>query len=174
MDNEKPISEQTFWRLLAIGLDPDRSDPELYGLIYENAKDVPLMKEGRIVLFTDPGRARQLLHEFDVAGDADHIDVDRPFFRCDIAQTLYLLNAGGIDERAAILNAVNALLDLVRATGIEMPREHGPALRSIADYCTFNRDITKYLEEEGDFAGGDIIDAVLWCVGAIAVKSTVV
>lgn len=179
MSSEKPVSAsrdpaaETYWRLLAVGLDPDRPAPELYGLIYEAETDVPLMVDGRIVFFRDPSRAHDLIREYGGSLVADHIDVAKPFFWCDVAQALHFLLAGGFDESAAVLGAVNALLDLVRATGIKMDDDRKKALYSIADYCTFSKDLTKYLEEEGDYSGRDLVDAVLWCVGAVVVKSRI-
>ena len=52
MSSEKPVSTprepaaETYWRLLAVALDPDRTTTELYGLIYEGETDVPLMVDG--------------------------------------------------------------------------------------------------------------------------------
>ena len=168
----EPAAE-TYWRLLAVALDPDRSTPELYGLIYEGETDVPLMVDGRIVFFQDPARSHDLIREYGGPLVADHIDVAKPFFWCDVAQALHLLSVGGFDDGAAVLGAVNALLDLVKATGIEMDDHRKKALYAIADYCTFNKNLTKYLEEEGDYSSHELVDAVLWCVGAIVVKSRI-
>ncbi|MBC7973744.1 MAG: hypothetical protein H7138_02080 [Myxococcales bacterium] len=44
---------------------------------------------------------------------------------------------------------------------------------AIADYCTFDKNLTKYLEEEGDYSSRELVDAVLWCVGAVVVKSKI-
>jgi hypothetical protein len=179
MSSEKPASTvhdpaaETYWRLLAVALDPDRTIPELYGLIYEGETDVPLMVDGRIVFFTDPVRAHDLIREYGATLVADHIDVAKPFFWCDVAQALHFLSAGGFDGGAAVLNAVNVLLDLVKATGIKMIDGRRKALYAIANYCTFNKDLTKYLEEEGDHSSRELVDAVLWCVGAIVVKSRI-
>lgn len=179
MSSEKPVSDsrdpaaETYWRLLAVALDPDRPTPELYGLIYEAETDVPLMVDGRIVFFRDPARAHDLIREYGGSLVADHIDVAKPFFWCDVAQALHFLSAGGFDDGAAVLGAVNALLDLVRATGIKMDDRRKKALYAIADYCTFNKDLTKYLEEEGDYSSRELVDAVLWCVGAVVVKSRI-
>ena len=93
---------------------------------------------------------------------------------CDVAQALYLLSAGGSDAEAALLNAVNVLLDLVAATGISMDARRRDALGDIADFCTTRSDVTRYLEEEGSCSGRELVDAVLWCVGAIVVKSVIV
>jgi hypothetical protein len=72
------------------------------------------------------------------------------------------------------LSVVNVLLDLVRTTGVKLDDRRKQALYAIADYCTFSKDLTKYLEEEGDYSSRELVDAVLWCVGAIVVKSRIV
>ena len=180
MSSEEPSKQLrdpatvTYWRLLAIGLDPDKTVPDLYGLIYEGETDVPLMVNGRIVFFTDPARAYELIQQHGAALVADEIDVEKPFFWCDIAQALYYLSSGGIDTGASVLGAVNALLDLVKASGATMDDRRRRALYAIADYCTFSKDLTKYLEEEGDYSSDELVDAVLWCVGAVVVKARIV
>jgi hypothetical protein len=171
MVSSDPLTE-TYWRLLAIGLDPDRRDPQLYGLIFEGETDVPLMIDGRIALFADPKRAATLVQQY--GAPADKIDVERPFFWCDVAQALYLLSAGGVDHGTAVLDAVNTLLTLVAATGLKMVDSRRRALHDIANYCTTSKDLTKYLEEVGDHSSRELIDAVLWCVGAVTVKSRIV
>jgi hypothetical protein len=170
----KDPSKETYWRLLAIHLETETAGPELYGLIHEGETDVPLMAGDRIVFFTERRHALDLIQQYGSSLQADQIDVAEPFFRCDVAQALYFLSAGGYDHAAAVLNAVNVLLDLVKASGITMIDERRRALYSIADYCTTSKDITKYLEEEGDFSSRQLVDAVLWCVGAVAVKARVV
>ncbi|MBC7973742.1 MAG: hypothetical protein H7138_02070 [Myxococcales bacterium] len=169
----RDATTESYWRLLAVGLDPDRSTPELYGLIYEGETDAPLMVDGRIVFFTDPARAHELIRRYGAPRVADKIDVAKPFFWCDIAQTLHLLSKGGFDHEATVLGAANVLLDLVRAAGIQLDDRRRQALFAIADYCTFHKDLTKYLEEVGDHASRELVDAVLWCVGAVVVKSKV-
>lgn len=164
---------RTYWRLLAIGLDPEHAGPELYGLVYEGATDAPLMVGDRIALFTDRGRARELLAAHG-ARAADVVDVDGPFFVCDVAQTLHLLSAGGRDVRGAVVKTVNVLLDLVAATGVAMDGRRRAALGAIADYCTTHDDVTRYLEEDGDYASRELVDAVLWCVGVVAVSARIV
>jgi hypothetical protein len=163
----------TYWRLLAISLDPDRTEPELYGLIYESETDVPLMVDGRIVFFTDPAKAPELIRQHGAALIADEIDVAKPLLWCDVAQALHFLSSGGMDTEASVLEAVNMLLDLVKASGVRLDERRRRALYAIADYCTFSKDLTKYLEEEGDYSSAELVDAVLWCVGAVAVKARI-
>lgn len=167
-------STETYWRLLAIGIDPDRAAPELYGLIYEGETDVPLMIDGRIALFTDAKRALALIRQYGAPIVADKVDVEKPFFWCDVAQALHFLSAGGTDTEASVLNAVNVLLDLVKASEIKMVDSRRRALYAIADYCTTSKDLTRYLEEVGDHSSRELIDAVLWCVGAVVLKTRIV
>jgi hypothetical protein len=167
-------AEEKIWRLLAISLDPDKSDPELYGLVLEGVDDRPLLLKDRILFFRDASQAEEILHAHGAHFTADKVDVAKPFFWCDVAQTLHLLQSGGIDDDACVLGAINCLLDLVKATGIQVPAETKAGLHSIANYCTMSKDLTKYMEEEGDYSSEPLTDAVLWCVGAVAVKSTVI
>jgi hypothetical protein len=164
---------QPYWRLLAVALDPDRSTPELYGAIHEAEKDVPLTVNGRIVFFTDPARAPDLIRKHGGAWIADPIDVAKPSFWCDVAQALHFLSAGGIDTTASVVSAVNVLLDLVKASGAELDDRRRKALYAIADYCTTSKDLTKYLEEVGDYSSDELVDAVLWCVGAVVVMARI-
>jgi hypothetical protein len=171
--NTSTVTIEPLWRLLAIGLDPDKTVPDLYGAIHQGEPDLPLMVDGRIVFFTDPGRAPELIRQYGGAWANDPTEVSNPTLWCDIAQALHHLSAGGIDTSASIVDAVNVLLDLLRATGSKMVDRRKQALHAIADYCTFSKDLTKYLEEEGDFSSRELVDAVLWCVGAIVVKSRI-
>jgi len=87
----KPVvsSTQKYWRLLAVGLDPARSTPDLYGVIHEGDRDVPLMVDGRIVFFTDPARAPALVQQYGGPWATDPVDVGKPSFWCDVAQALH-------------------------------------------------------------------------------------
>jgi len=172
-DTPRDPARETCWRLLAIGIDPDKSKPDLYGLIFEGEHDVPLMMEGRIVLFTDPARAGDLIDRYGAPLIADKLDIAKPFFWCDVAQALHFLSAGGVDTEASVLRAVNVLLDLVKAAGAPMIDSRRDVLHAIADYCTMSKDITKYLEEDGDYSSRELIDAVLWCVGAVVMKARI-
>lgn len=169
-----PSSAESGWRLLAIGLDPDRSTPDLYGVIYEAERDVPLMANGRILFFKDPVRAPALIQQYGGARAGDPMNVEQPTFWCDVAQALHFLSAGGIDTQASVVDAVNVLLDLVRASGAEIDESRRLVLYSIADYCTTSKDLTKYLEEEGDYSSDELVNTVLWCVGAVVAMARVV
>lgn len=167
-------ADAVYWRLLAVALDPGRETPELYGLIREGQSDVPLMVDGRILLFAERGRADELLRRHGRLVGDEVVDVERPFFVCDVAQALHLLSVGGLDSDSAVLSAVNVLLDLVVATGVPFDERRRQALGSIADYCTTSYDVTRYLEEEGGYSSRELLDAVLWCVGVVAAMARIV
>ena len=40
--------------------------------------------------------------------------------------------------------------------------------------CTVNQDLTRYLDAEGHYSSRELVDAVLWCVGAVVAKAAVV
>jgi len=84
------------------------------------------------------------------------------------------LSAGGIDTQASVVDAINVLLDLVKASGAEIEERRRRALYAIADYCTMSKDLTKYFEEEGDYSSDELVDVVLWCVGAVVVMARIV
>lgn len=171
--NTSTVSIEPLWRLFAVGLDPDKTMPDLYGAMHQGEPDVPLMVDGRIVFFTDPGRAPELIRQYGGTWANDPTEVSKPTLWCDIAQALHHLSAGGIDTSTSIVDAVNLLLDLVKASGTRIIDSRRAALYSIADYCTTSKDITKYLEEVGDHSSRELVDAILWCVGAIVVMSRI-
>lgn len=169
--NRPTKSATPVWRLLAIGLDPDKTEPEIYGAIHEGETDVPLMVDDRIVFFTDPGRAPELIQQYGGPWIHDRMEVAKPTIWCDVAQALHHLSAGGMDTSASVVDAVNVLLDLVKASGAKMIDSRRQALHAIADYCTTSKDLTKYLEEVGEYSSRELVDAVLWCIGAVVVKA---
>jgi hypothetical protein len=158
-------AKQKIWSLVALHFDPEIEGPELYALIFEAAPDVPLMVDGRILFFKEASRARALIERHGSHLPADRIDVDVPSMRCDLAQALHFLSAGGFDETASVVNCVNVLLDFVRGIGAELGEERKRVLYSIADYTTTSKDLTRYLEEEGDYPSRQLVDAVL-CASA--------
>jgi hypothetical protein len=46
-------------------------------------------------------------------------------------------------------------------------------LHAIANYCTFSKDVAKYLEVEGDYSSRELVDTVLWRVGVVVVKARI-
>ncbi len=101
-------------------------------------------------------------------------DVEAPrevALTCDVAELLYVIAHG--DRNANAVNSLNALLDLVAATQLAMPREHRRALHALADHLTFDHAAAK-LFAQGDVTRLAAQDAVLWALGAVTARARVI
>ncbi|NJK66920.1 MAG: hypothetical protein HC941_10535 [Microcoleus sp. SU_5_3] len=165
--NENP--EKLLW-LFGFRIDPETEQPNLYTLIVYGEQEPPLVAGGQLVFFTRPELAINALQVCDI----DVSEVGRPPIEidaiCDIAETLYLLDSEDFDESAIILNCLNPLFDLVKATLIPMPTEYKRILYAFADHLNIEEEFASFLDEE-DIQRSEIVNAILWCVGAITAKS---
>lgn len=173
MANQKSPGELVIWRLLSIRIDPDDPTPVLYSLVLEGEKDRPLMADGKIVFFTDAKRAESILASYGSELFADEVAVEEPFFKIDLACALYLVNTEGFDDGAYVLNTVNTLWDLVRAIPMKMPDYHKEAFKKYVAFGTLQRDLSVHFEGSASSIK-QLMDAILWCVGAVVVFSKVI
>ena len=161
--------EKLLW-LFGFRIDPETEVPNLYTLIVYGEQEPPLVAGGQLVFFTRPELAINALQLCDV----DVSELGRPPTQidaiCDIAETLYLLDAEDIDESGIMLNCLNALLNLVKATLTPMPTEYKRVLYAFADNLNIEEEFASFLAEE-DIQRSEIVNAILWCVGAITAKS---
>lgn len=169
LQTENQNQEKLLW-LFGFRIDPDTEIPNLYTLIVYGEQEPPLVAGGQLVFFTRPELALNALQLCDI----DVSELGRPPTQidaiCDIAETLYLLDAEDIDESGIMLNCLNALLNLVKATLTPMPTEYKRVLYAFADHLNIEEEFASFLAEE-DIQRSEIVNAILWCVGAITVKS---
>ena len=169
LQTANPEREKLLW-LFGFRLDPETEVPNLYTLIVYGEQEPPLVAGGQLVFFTRPQLAINALQLCDI----DVSELGRPPTQidviCDIAETLYLLDAEDIDESGIMLNCLNALLNLVKVTLTPMPTEYKRVLYALADYLNIDEEFASFLAEE-DIQRSEIVNAILWCVGAITVKS---
>ena len=92
-------------------------------------------------------------------------------FNCDIASLLYILSSEETDEDRVVIDSVNLLIDLVNHTGISISNTNKEIIYKLADYFTFQKDTYIFFKNE-NYKKDEIIGAILWCIGAIVVKST--
>ena len=165
--NQNP--EKLLW-LFGFRIDPETETPNLYTLIVYGEQEPPLVAGGQLVFFTRPELAINALQLCDI----NISKLGRPPTQidsiCDIAETLYLLDAEDIDESGIMLNCLNALLNLVNATLTPMPTEYKQVLYALADNLNIDQEFASFLAEE-DIQRSEIVNAILWCVGAITAKS---
>ncbi|MEG4587705.1 hypothetical protein QUA54_21185 [Microcoleus sp. MOSTC5] len=162
-------TEKLLW-LFGFRIDPDTEVPNLYTLIVYGEQEQPLVAGGQLVFFTRPELAINALQLCNI----DVSQLGKPPTQidaiCDIAETLYLLDAEDMDESGTILNCLNALLNLVQATLTPMPTEYKPVLYAFADHLNIDEEFASFLAEE-DIQRSEMVNAILWCVGAITAKS---
>ena len=91
---------------------------------------------------------------------------------CDVAQALYLVNSQNEDAEGVVLDCLLILDDLVRATGINMPERYQGILTELTARLTEGQSLGKIFTSEA--LRGHVEDALLWCVGAVAMKARVV
>jgi|JFJP01.1.fsa_nt_gi hypothetical protein len=156
--------------LIGFSLDPDTASPDFYTLIFPGDRDEPLQNEGYLIFFSDPKLASHALtfaqNDYNPTIHLLPNEIDAVY---DVAQTLYLLNQAEIDNEAAIVNCLNIMFDLVRATTLPMPPEYKRLLYALADHLTFERELTPFFEQQ-QITRQSVIDAFIWCMGAIASK----
>lgn len=57
--------------------------------------------------------------------------------------------------------------------GWERTGQQGMEFSQLKKFCTTSKDLTKHFEEEGDYSSDELVDALLWCVGAVTVKARI-
>ena len=163
-------NQEKLLRLLGFRIDPETEVPNLYTLIVYGEPEPPLVAGGQLVFFTRPQLAINALKLCNI----EVRELGKPPTQidaiCDIAETLYLLDAEDIDESGIMLNCLNALLNLVKATLTPMPTEYKRVLYAFADHLNIDEEFASFLAEE-DIHRSEIVNAILWCVGAITAKS---
>ncbi len=169
LQTANPNQEKLLW-LFGFRIDPETETPNLYTLIVYGEQEPPLVAGGQLVFFTRPELAINALQLCDI----NISELGKPPTQidsiCDIAETLYLLDAEDIDESGIMLNCLNALLNLVKVTLTPMPTEYKRVLYAFADYLNIQEEFASFLAEE-DIQRSEIVNAILWCVGAITAKS---
>lgn len=160
--------------LVGFRLDPGVEGPQIYTLfVLESENDRPLARDHRVLFFTDPRRAPDALkladNDFARFGKApEELEVF-----CDIAQALYIANSEDKDHDGVLLECIALFDDLIRATQINVPAQYMAVLSAISERLASNPEFATMLAETG-LDRETLEDALMWCVGAVAVKSTLV
>jgi hypothetical protein len=167
--------------LIGLRLDPTAEGPQLFTLIEQRESGGrTIMANGRILFFSSPAlvaRALQLADENAIAGglpgtSATSVSMPKQMdVLCDIAQSLFLVNSQPEDSDGVLLDCIACLDDLLRATGLNVPANYIAVLNALAERLESNSEFGSFLAEQG-IDRETVEDAILWCVGAITVKST--
>ncbi|ABF40029.1 hypothetical protein Acid345_1026 [Candidatus Koribacter versatilis Ellin345] len=168
--NQTPSAEDLY--LVGFRLDPDSEGPQFYTLFaFGGDNERPITTVGdRVVFFTRPELSQRALEIGDPSMQAlGEVPEDLDML-CDIAQTMYLINAESEDSDKIIVDCLEVVDDLVRATRLSMPPLYQEALSDLMAHLQRTHMYGEFLRDEG--SRERLEDALLWCVGAITMKST--
>ena len=160
--------------LVGFRIDPSAEGPQFYTLFaFGGDNERPITTVGdRVVLFTRPELADKALAIGDPSMQSlGEIPEDLDML-CDVAQTMYLVNSEESDTDKVIVDCIEILDDLVRATRLSMPPLYQQALADLMEHLQRTHMYGEYLRDHG--SRERIEDALLWCVGAVTMKATMI
>ncbi len=158
--------------LVGFRVDAGHEGPQFYTLLSVGGdNERPLTAEGRVLFFSNPQLAEKAL-----ALDASLARLGPPPQEietfCDVAEALYRVNSQNADPDGVILDCLLVLDDLVRATKLHMPDRYQGILTELAARLTEGAQLEKIFSSHS--LREHVEDALLWCVGAVAVKARVI
>jgi len=158
--------------LIGFHMDPNAEGPEFYTLIgAEGESERPITRGDRVLFFRRPADALKALNASD-NGFRDFRPVPTELeLLCDISGALYVANAEAEDADGILFELIAVFDDLLRAVKLNVPAEHTAVLRAMAERLGENPEFASLLEESG-LTRDQLEDALIWCVGAVAVKSS--
>jgi len=159
--------------LIGFRLNPDSESSDLFTLMAYGDRDFPVQQAGRIVFFCDVALVPVAFKCFP---DEITRGLQPPLeaqLVCDLARALHIIETRDCDDSATVLNCLNTLFDLVTASGLYWPNRYKHVLYSLADHLTFQQEFLAFLEQRG-VTRRRIIDAFLWCIGAVSVKAKLI
>lgn len=160
--------------LIGFRINPDSEQPDVYTFTTYGVKNILFASGDQIVFFTSKKAATRTFELFETNMQQQLVALlkESELVIYDVAKALHILNHKDVDESAIVLDFLNILFDLVSATQILMPPNYKEKLYGLADYLTFDQDFVTYLNQNS-LDRKDVIDAILWCCGAVIVSSKV-
>jgi hypothetical protein len=158
--------------LVGLRLDPQYDGPQFYTLLAVGGdNERPITTDGHIIFFARPELAAKALARDPALATLGAAPQDMETF-CDVAQTLHLVNAQDADPEGVILECLLIFDDLVRATRLHMPDRYQGLLTELAARLTERAPLRNIFHNHA--LREHVEDALLWCIGAIAVKSQMI
>ena len=155
--------------LVGFRIDGQHDGPQFYTLLAVGGdNERPIVADGRVVFFTRPELAGKALALDNSLQGLSPIPSEMETF-CDVAEALHLVNSQETDPDGVVLECLLVFDDIVRATKLHMPDRYQGLLTELAARLT-ERDSLKKIFSSPQLRE-HVEDALLWCVGAIAVKS---
>jgi hypothetical protein len=158
--------------LVAFRVDARHDGPQFYTLLAVGSENErPITSDGRVVFFVHPELAGKAL-----ALDPSMVRLGPPPETietfCDVAEALYRVNSQQSDPGGVVLDCLLVFDDLVRATKLHMPDRYQGILTELAARLTEGAQLRTIFSNQS--LREHVEDALLWCVGAVAVKAWMV
>jgi hypothetical protein len=158
--------------LIGFRMDPGAEGPQFYTLIGAEGEDErPITRGDRVLFFRKPGDALKALGACDNGFREIRPVPTELELLCDISGALYVANAETEDADGVLFELIAVFDDLLRAVKLNVPAEYTAVLRAVAERLGENPEFASLLEESG-LKREQLEDALMWCVGAVAVKSS--
>jgi hypothetical protein len=158
--------------LMGMRVDGEHDGPQFYSVLAVGGdNERPIVSEGRILFFTRPDLAAKALAMDLTMRKLGAAPTEVEAF-CDVAEALHLINSQDDDSDGVVLDCLLIFDDLVRATRLHMPDRYQGLLTELTARLT-ERDSLRNIFTSHSLRE-HIEDALLWCVGAIAVKSRII
>ncbi len=155
--------------LVAFRLDGRHDGPQFYTVLAVGGENErPITSDGRLVFFTRPGLAVKALQLDPTLAKIGPAPQEVETF-CDVAETLHLVNSQTSDADGVVLDCLMIFDDLVRATRLRMPDRYQGLLTELTARLAEGDSLGRIFT--GQFLRDHVEDALLWCIGAVSIKS---
>lgn len=157
--------------LVGLRMDPNFGDSDFYTILLDDHDYWPITYNGYIIFFQKLEAAQIALDLYSNGTSFGKLIAPNQItLVCDFAQVFYLLSKKTTDDSSYILNTINILLDMLKATSVYIPPFYKDDLQSLADHLTFEKEFKNFLEEL-KLESSEIIEAIQWALGAVISKS---
>lgn len=158
--------------LIGFRVDPEAEGPQFYTLICsEGDSERPITRDGRVLFFHKPSEASSALAKSDNGfSDVRPVPAELELL-CDIGEALYVANQKDEDEDGLLFELIAVFDDLLRTVQLTVPPEYAKVLATMAERLGESPEFASFLSATG-VAREKLEDALLWCVGAVMVKSS--
>jgi hypothetical protein len=158
--------------VVGLRLDAQHDGPQFYTLLAVGGdNERPITNDGHLLFFASPRLASKALALDPTLSQLGPPPQEVETF-CDVAEALHLVNSRDADPDGVILECLLVFDDLVRATHLHMPDRYQGMLTELAARLTERSSLRVIFSNHA--LREHVEDALLWCIGAIAMKARMV
>jgi hypothetical protein len=158
--------------LIGFRMDAASEGPQFYTLIgSEGESERPITRQGRILFFRAPRLAAKALAASDNGFQSLREVPHELEMLCEVGEALHVANQQASDADGWLFELIAVFDDLLRAVELTPPPEYVEVLSQVATRLVASNEFAGFLEQRG-LKREKLEDALLWCIGAVAAKSS--